>query len=379
MFRTAASNLIPRQLSVLPLIVLLLSSCLQEQPSGVEGTGQLSTPPSAPPPAHGGPTMATARGFHTATLLVGGKVLIAGGVDGGSRPLSSAELYDPSAGTFSTTGSMTTVRARHAAARLADGRVLIAGGWADGAGTTYVVSAEIYDPAAGTFAPTGNMVSNGRVASALLLADGRVLIAEDGNNAEVYDPATGTFALTGTYSTPSLIVDTAALLPNGTVLVVGCAAGCTAGTTEVFDPKTGSFSPTGPRLGWGDVSTATPLTDGTILFVEANEMTPDLVEIYDATSGTFTDIGQTANTHEFSTATRLPNGTVLVAGGQLPGGNGSSSVEVYLPATRTLLGASRLSVGRHEHTATLLSDGTVLIAGGFSVWPFPTASAEIYQ
>src|ERR1051326_3806788 len=47
-------------------------------------------------------SMATPRSGHTATLLPNGKVLITSGTD--DRP-ASAELYDPSPGTFSTTGN----------------------------------------------------------------------------------------------------------------------------------------------------------------------------------------------------------------------------------------------------------------------------------
>lgn len=48
MIRIAASHFIAHRLSVLPLIVLLLSSCLQEQPGGIEGTGGLNPTPAQP-------------------------------------------------------------------------------------------------------------------------------------------------------------------------------------------------------------------------------------------------------------------------------------------------------------------------------------------
>src|SRR5437773_4630157 len=68
-------------------------------------------------------SMTTARYGHTATLLPGGKILIAGG------GTSSAELYDPSTGLSTATGNMITPRRYHTATLLADGRVLIAGGF----------------------------------------------------------------------------------------------------------------------------------------------------------------------------------------------------------------------------------------------------------
>ena len=78
-------------------------------------------------------SMAVAREGHTATLLLNGQVLIAGGSDGTST-LASAELYDPTNQTFSATGSMTVVRSAHSATLLANsklpnyGKVLVAGG-----------------------------------------------------------------------------------------------------------------------------------------------------------------------------------------------------------------------------------------------------------
>lgn len=75
----------------------------------------------------------------------------------------------------------------------------------------------------------------------------------------------------------------------------------------------------------------------------------------------------------------LADGRVLITDGQLPGGDGHPSSELYLPASGTFAFAGNMTAARYGHTATLLPDGTVLIVGGINTWPLPTASAEIYK
>src|SRR5436190_7951827 len=71
--------------------------------------------------------LAVARVYHTATLLPNGKVLVTGGYDG-NNAFATAELYDPATGTWTPTGSLTVARFRHKATLLPNGQVLVSGG-----------------------------------------------------------------------------------------------------------------------------------------------------------------------------------------------------------------------------------------------------------
>jgi hypothetical protein len=193
-------------------------------------------------------SMNTVRVYHSATLLEDGNVLITGGYGGTGSTIASAEIYDTNSGTFSyTTGSMSWNRIYHTATLLNDGTVLISGGQ-DG-----FPFAEIYNPGTKTFSTTGEMSASRHRHTATLLSDGKVLVvggAQDGEfgnpiaSAEIYDPATGTFHPTGGMSIPRAD-HTATLLSNGKVLITGGRSingdsGALA-TTEIYDPASGLF------------------------------------------------------------------------------------------------------------------------------------------
>ncbi len=120
-------------------------------------------------------------GQSAATLLLNGTVLFAGGEDLGR--LSRAELYDVTTGVFSSTGNMLSSRVGHTLTLLPSGQVLAAGGETDScsANSCYFAgslpTAELYDPASGTFSATGSMTMARDGHTATLLNDGRVLVA----------------------------------------------------------------------------------------------------------------------------------------------------------------------------------------------------------
>jgi hypothetical protein len=121
-------------------------------------------------------SMGAARGGgdgDTLTRLCDDRVLAAGGSDFVSV-LASAELYDPAFGTWTPTGSMTVPRHMHSATLLDNCKVLVAGGY-NSAGA--VNSAELYDPASGTWSTTGSFSEARLGHTAVLLNNGKVLIA----------------------------------------------------------------------------------------------------------------------------------------------------------------------------------------------------------
>jgi hypothetical protein len=231
-------------------------------------------------------SMRSGHGSHTGTLLVNGKVLIAGGAIYEPDPwcpvgMASAELYDWTVGSFSQIGSMTSPRYGHTATPLSNGEVLITGGFGstddcEDLGTPILSSAELYDPSHGSFNATGSMMEERAGHTATLLPGGKVLVAggmegSGSKTAEIYDPQTRGFSSTGDMSIRRSS-HTATLLSNGKVLIAGGIkpgskpySGTATALAEIYDPGTGTFSPTGSMTAarWGH--TATLLATGRVL------------------------------------------------------------------------------------------------------------------
>ncbi|PYK36898.1 MAG: hypothetical protein DME60_13250 [Verrucomicrobia bacterium] len=167
-----------------------------------------------------------ARVDHTATLLPNGNVLVTGGLNlNENDQLTSAEVYDPASGTWTEVASLATKRDGHTATLLPNGKVLVAGGY--NFDILWIARAELYDPANGTWQRTGSLATTRGRDAATLLPNGRVLV-EGGytggfpgvptETAELYDPASGTWQTTSSLAT-ARAYHTATLLPNGKVLV----------------------------------------------------------------------------------------------------------------------------------------------------------------
>ncbi len=323
--------------------------------------------------------MAVSRFGHTSTLLPNGKVLAAGGRIGaaGGPSTATAEVFDPISGTWSSAGSMPDPRYSHSATLLPDGRVLVAGGFTGGLTTNaqpVLNSAALYDPVTNSWTPTGSLNVRRSIHMATLLPNGKVLAAGGRTcsapptacdsgfvtaTAELYDPATGTWTPTGTMGerrhTTSVVV-----LPNGTVLLSGGFPGTGLRTAEIYNPATGTFTPTG-SLFFGRSRQGTVLLPNGQVLVTSGFSGRDTAELYDPATGRFTPTGSTQATGRFNFYfTGLPDGRVLIAGG---GGTGNgTTTEIYDPATATWQSAGPLNVSRANTSSNANSTNAVVLS-----------------
>lgn len=336
--------------------------------------------------------MNTPRVFQRQILLQTGEVLAAGGCSTFfcDSSLASAELYDPSAGTWSTTGSMTMPRTEFTASLLDDGRVLAAGGCNTSFLCTGTNTAELYDPATGLWTATGSMnaIRDGHVA--VVLKNGKVLVAGGIGicnsqvcntlaSAEIYDPQTGSWTPTGDMTT-SRIGHTATLLPGGRVLVTGgcastglpCSGGAALGA-EVYDPTSGTWTATGPMVNGRTDAVATELLSGAVLVsggLNGGGFTLSSAELYDPSTGLWTATGN-------MNAARFGNMATLLGDGQVLASGADGSAELYDPANGLWTSTGSMSASRSGISATALPNGTVLAAGGCGGNPCNTA--EVYD
>ncbi len=142
-----------------------------------------------------GNKMVQARSDYASIMLGTGKILFIGGENINGVSISNSELYNPSTGTFAATGNMTATREEHTAVLLANGNVLVSGGNKKTLTTqTPLASAELYTPTTGKWTATGSM-SNARAGhTSTVLTTGNVLNAggsdavNELNSAEQYTP-----------------------------------------------------------------------------------------------------------------------------------------------------------------------------------------------
>jgi hypothetical protein len=351
-------------------------------------------------------SMAEARFDFTATLLADGRVLVTGGdlgYDADPRALASAELYDPSTGAWTPTGSMLTGRYRHTATLLPDGKVLVAGGNVNNSNVIGIrcclATAELYDPGTGAWTATGSMNAPRVAHLATLLLDGTVLVVGGDSYPntglerfplERYDPGTGTWSAAES-SLSMGFGQTDILLPDGRVLF---------NDSSLYDPSTESWSSTLNCCFGSDQpdtysggGTVTLLADGQVLGAGGSSRVPSTepgltsrliakltAALYDPVGGGWRATGSMHVGHVDATATLLPDGRVLIVGGSTEGfpTTALTTAELYDPSTGTWDMTSSLAEGRYAQKAILLLDGTVLVVGGSGTSVLLDSSTSAY-
>jgi hypothetical protein len=412
-----------------------------------------SSAPSPPPGATDGSIIdaATVDGGGGATTPLdagandGSSAAGDAAVDGATPVDASGDAGCPGsggAGTFTCTGSLATARIAPGGAVLQDGTVLVAGGW--NVTDQTLTSAEIYDPATGAFTPTGPMtdahlwagwtapwpvLSNGMVLTGGGLAASGALLA----SAELYDPTAGTFSPTGSLGTAVVAFDLLTLEDDSALFIGGYSAVTgapptpgweyTAGTSQVqlYTPGAGMFAAVGPVAEQRLFGCNIVLSSGTVLaiggWVGESATAESNIEQYDPASMQWTTVGtlddgvtcsdgafelpsgqvllgganlldpetfMTTPTGSSLTATsamfaQLANGDILAAGGEDSTGTSVDSAQVYRAATGEWVTVGSLHQPRSGGRALLLPSGDVLIVGGSDATGAALTSAEIYH
>jgi large repetitive protein len=352
--------------------------------------------------------LATPRALNVALPLADGRAIVTAGANaksqsweiGGYQSYSSTWIFDPGTESWMKSGLLETARTAPVGAVLPDGRVLVAGGfyadvfrWDDypmlagderpgyvacprpqgdvGADAVtaawhpvgpcadvapnpppgrLLVTAEVFDPATGSWSSTGPLAVPRVGQSTVTLGDGRVLVAgesETGDGyfyglwtederaarvAEVYDPATGRFRVTGEYpveqdrwNPDAVLVATA---DGGALLIVGAAWAM----WHESDPE--ATLPTSP------------------------------VMRYDPGTNEWTAAGSLVVGRAHAAAALLPDGRILVAGGEDRFGP-TLTTEIYDPVTGTSTPGPSMPEPRADSRAVVLADGSVLLVGGY--------------
>src|SRR5262245_9140773 len=305
--------------------------------------------------------LTTPRTGHTATALSDGRILITGGRDADGHLVAASEIFDPETQTTSASAELHTARVDHTATELADGRVLITGG----AGSSGALSsAEIFDPAHAEngFVTVASSMSTARTRhTATLLNDGHVLIAggDAQGSAELFDPATGTFMPTIWPLTMARSGHTATLFTDDSVLLAGGNTATmetyTSGSGFTHDPATMSVVRTGH---W-----AFELSDTRLLLFQGD--TGNTIDEFNPSTGTITPKGS-LDFHA-SSSSLLANGKVLVLG---PDAAGLYDPDAVAPAPDFVafdagnVPYSWILPRSGQSAVTLPGDKKILISGG---------------
>ena len=335
---------------------------------------------------------------------------------------SQAWMYNLDNGTHTLLpGSMSGSRAFHNCVQLQDGRFMVIGGNQGPYGsagnyyTKILNSCEIYDPSTGTWSNTANMLKHRAGATALVLPDGRVIVAggSEGNashnladisdllgtalkTSEIYDPATDTWVYGPNMSEPkagamSVVLNDGRWMVAGGITfitVFGLSIPDFSDNISVYNPSTNSFSNAGSMKekralgamsvmgngsvfiaggGGGDILNIGPLND---------------TEVYNPANSSTTRTANLSTTAAFPAVVTLQNGNAFIIGGA----NGTlddplpiNNAWLYNPSTNSLTAADNMPESHAGGIAVTMEDGTVYISGGGTNNGSSTTAARSYS
>jgi N-acetylneuraminic acid mutarotase len=353
--------------------------CLDVQILPQTGT-ELFNPASATWTA--GPNLAHGRYGHQAAVLKDGRVLVVGGFDSSnpSRPLDTAELFDPATGKWLNAGSIGAPRLQFTLSALADGRALVAGGSAAD-GSAPLRSTVLYDAASNHWSPGPDLANARSGHAAAVLKDGSVLVTGGADelgrmaSSELLDPSAMSWSPAGALPGPRSD-HVAVSLPDGRVLVTGGRGPSGAfKTSALFDVSAvGAPAPDRAPAGAGSWRTAAPaplqvyvhssylLADGRVLILPEDNSESFSAELYDPASDAWTTPISRKSSQSSFAASPLANGMVLLLTldqqGQSPGH--AEVIDLNTGAARAVASPGTVNGGH----LTLLPDGRVWLTPG---------------
>ena len=371
-----------------------------ERPS-IEPTATADPPPPSPTYRGVFVPVASIDGIHSLdrmSNLPGGRVLV---FNSGDRAMPGS-ILDLATGALTPTGTPIAWRSQPDMIELRDGRILVVGGDLgpfEGGGKITDSSAELFDPATGAFSSAGPMASSRWIPGITMLSDGRVLVVGgvqppgDDNvavaTAEVFDTRTNTFSATGSLR-DARIGPSVVALDGGLALVVGGSPSgrddAEVATAELYDSSSGSFSPVPPPpsipapakafrypLRWR--APLVRLADGRALIAglscqevhdlvggESAGKSPTPSWVFDPVTRRFSD--GPVMPHCVERAMTLPNGEVFLTGWYYEVGDNEVRWSGLLdPTSGEVRPTAPPSAGQYM-TWLLLPDGDVLLNGG---------------
>ncbi len=257
--------------------------------------------------------------------LADGRILVSGGVNE-----TSAHLYSPITRTFTATGSLSQVRGLGSTFTLPNGKVLVAGGLTTGYAA--LTTTEIYDPTAGTWS-AGPPLPSVPSQTFAQLDDGRVIGVSGFVNVSIFSPTTGTWTNTATADPLASNENTfTALTGTRALWVAGQSGNDMVAKVVLFDAAGPTVKTVAPLPFGRSRHRAVRLKDGRVLVVGGNDVSFDPIadaDVYDPVADTWSSAGALNAARRIHEATLLDDGRVLVTSGRGIDGTHLSTAELF--------------------------------------------------